>query len=382
MAKDVDEFMKEPIRILHWGMTPSVGGMETFLIEIYKHIDRTKVQFDFLIAHDGSIAYEDEIRKLGGRIYRVTYNFKENPYLYTKALDVFFKTHKEIKGIHMHSCFIGYSKLLKVAKKNDVSIRIYHSHNSDNMYPNNNVLFRFLESYNKRCIKRNATDLFACSQKAGKYMFDKSNFTVIKNAIDLEKFSYNINIRKTKRAELGVDDKIVIGSVGRLQYQKNPLYIIDVFNEVHKKEKNTMLLMVGEGNLYAQIINKIKEYKLEDSVKLLGQRNDVSQLMQAFDAFLFPSIFEGLGIVLIEAQACGLPCLASDVIPIEAKATDIISFLSLNDSVKKWANYLIEIAKIPRVNHTIQVNNHGYNILELAKYLTNFYVKQIEGDVK
>lgn len=371
--------MNEPIRILHWGMTPSIGGMENFVMEIYRHIDRNKIQFDFLISHNGQIAYEDEINKLGGKIHRITYNFKENPYLYTKALDDFFKKHKEIKGIHMHSCFIGYSKLLKIAKKYNIKIRIYHSHNSDNMYPNNSLLYKILELKNKKDIKKYATNLFACSQKAGEYMFDKSKFIVIKNAIDLKKFSYDKNIRKKKRLELDIENKLVIGSVGRLQYQKNPLYIVDIFNELYKKNKNAILIMVGEGDLYTSIVDRIKKYKLEDCVKLLGHREDINHLMQAFDVFLFPSIFEGLGIVLIEAQASGLPCLTSNCVPLEAKATDIINFMSLDDCIENWTNRLLALAKLPRTSHVEQLKENGYDILDLASSLAEFYIKQLEN---
>ena len=366
--------MSEPIRILHWGMLGGIGGIEMFIMNVYRNIDRSKVQFDFLTTHNGKIAFEDEIKELGGRIYKEIYSKSESIVKHYQSLDNFFRNHPEFKGIHMHVNNINFITPLKYAKKYNIPIRILHSHNSGNMFGNPSLIFRMQEYYNKKVVNKYATQLFACSQDAGKWMFGNNKFKVINNAIDVTKFKFNNDIRKKKREELNIKNKKVIGFIGRLQYQKNPEFLIEIFRDINKKDKNTVLVIVGVGDLQQKVNELIEEYDLKNNVILLGTRTDIAELLQAFDLFILPSRFEGLGIVLIEAQASGLSCIASaDVIPKEVKITNLLEFISLKENSKVWAQTALKMIGNNRINTINKITLEGYNIETQIKILENLY---------
>ena len=370
----------QPIRILQWGMTNNVGGVEVFIMNIYRNIDRDKVQFDFLLSHNQpTIPFEDEINQLGGRVFRVTYGQKESPIKARRCLDAFFKEHQdEFAGIHMHSCFITYALPLKYAKKYNIPIRIYHSHNAGDMYPSKSLLKKILSYTTRKDVKKWSTDLFACSDLAGKYMFHCNDAKWIKNAIDIDKFRFNIETRNLLREKYNLQDKKVVGFVGRLQYQKNPLQLIDIFNLVYQKEENSILIIIGTGDLENQIKEKIESYNLNHAVILLGQQNNVNEWYQAMDCFLFPSRFEGLGIVLIEAQCSGLSCVATNqVIPKEVSLLDSFSFLNIDESEMIWADTVIENLKKSdiekrQVSYEI-IKKSGYDITNLCIEMKDYY---------
>ncbi len=370
----------QPIRILQWGMTNNVGGVEVFIMNIYRNIDRDKVQFDFLLSHNQpEIPFEDEINQLGGRVFRVTYGQKESPIKARSCLETFFKEHQgEFAGIHMHSCFITYALPLKYAKKYNIPIRIYHSHNAGDMYPSKSLLKKILSYTTRKDVKKWSTDLFACSDLAGKYMFHCNDAKWIKNAIDIDKFRFNIETRNLLREKYNLQDKKVVGFVGRLQYQKNPLQLIDIFNLVYQKEENSILIIIGTGDLENQIKEKIESYNLNHAVILLGQQNNVNEWYQAMDCFLFPSRFEGLGIVLIEAQCSGLSCVATNqVIPKEVSLLDSFSFLNIDESEMIWADTVIENLKKSdiekrQVSYEI-IKKSGYDITNLCIEMKDYY---------
>ena len=370
----------QPIRILQWGMTNNVGGVEVFIMNIYRNIDRDKVQFDFLLSHiQPEIPFEDEINQLGGRVFRVTYGQKESPIKARSCLETFFKEHQgEFAGIHMHSCFITYALPLKYAEKYHVPIRIYHSHNAGDMYPSKSLLKKILSYTTRKDVKKWSTDLFACSDLAGKYMFHCNDAKWIKNAIDIDKFRFNIETRNLLREKYNLQDKKVVGFVGRLQYQKNPLQLIDIFNLVYQKEENSILIIIGTGDLENQIKEKIESYNLNHAVILLGQQNNVNEWYQAMDCFLFPSRFEGLGIVLIEAQCSGLSCVATNqVIPKEVSLLDSFSFLNIDESEMIWADTVIENLKKSdiekrQVSYEI-IKKSGYDITNLCIEMKDYY---------
>lgn len=361
--------MKYPIRILHIVTTMNRGGLETMLMNYYRHIDRSKVQFDFLVHRDFEADYDKEIKELGGNVYHLS---TLNPLStsYKKSLNDFFKYHSEYKIVHSHlDCMAGIP--LKYAKLNNVPLRIAHAHNSnqtkDVKYP--------LKLFYKRNIKRNANYLFACGDEAGKWMFNTDNFKVLNNAINAKDYTFNINIRNGKRKEFGIsDDSILIGHVGRFFTQKNHEFLIDIFNQFHKDHSNSYLMLVGEGELKTSIQDKVKALGLEDNVIFTGLRSDVNELLQAIDVFLFPSLYEGLPVSIIEAQAAGLPCLISDKVPIECKKTDLVYQLSLEDSVNIWADKIHELSHITRRNTYEEIKESGFDIVENAKWLENFYI--------
>lgn len=301
------------IRVLHVVTDMRYGGLETMLMNYYRKIDRKRVQFDFLEHRQGRTDYDCEIEKLGGKIYRLP---PLNPFgiHYKHRLSIFFKEHPEYQIIHVHQDCLS-SIILKVAKKYGVKVRIAHSH-SNNQDKN---LKYIIKMYYKRKIPKYATYLFACSEDAGRWMFGNAKFSILHNAIDTSKYAYSVKKRKQMRSEFDIkEETLVIGHVGRFSYPKNHMYLLEVFKKI-SEERDAILLLVGDGHLRLEIENKINQLQLKNRVILTGVRNDVAELMQAMDAFILPSKYEGLGIVVIEAQAAGLPCIVSDKVSLECK---------------------------------------------------------------
>ena len=361
--------MKYPIRVLQVVTYMGRGGLETMLMNYYRHIDHSKVQFDFLTHREFDGDYDKEIKDLGGNVYHLS-NLNPLSTSYKKSLNDFFENHPEYKIVHSHlDCMAGIP--LKYAKLNNAPIRIAHAHNSnqtkDLKYP--------LKLFYKRNIKKNANYLFACGDEAGKWMFNTDNFKVLNNAINARDYTFNINIRNDKRKEFGIfENSILIGHVGRFFPQKNHEFLIDIFNQFHKDYPNSYLMLVGEGELKTSIQDKVKILGLEDYVIFTGLRSDVNELLQAMDVFLFPSLYEGLPVSIIEAQAAGLPCLISDKVPIECKKTDLVYQLSLEDSVNTWADKIHELSYVTRRDTYEEIKQSGFDIVENAKWLENFYI--------
>ncbi len=324
--------MSEPIRVLQVVTYMGRGGLETMLMNYYRNIDRNKVQFDFLTHRDERWDYDDEIESLGGKIYHLP---KLNPFSknYLNALDKFFKEHKEYQIVHCHAYTIGYF-CLKAAKKAGIPVRIAHSHNNETVHDIKYLPKLFMQ----RMFTKNATDLFACSEEAGKYLFKDKPFQVLKNAIDSQNFIADVDTRNAIRKELGLKDKFVVGHVGRLHPQKNHDFLIDVFAEIKKEKPDAELILVGTGPLEEKVKSKVVEKGLSDCVHFLGNRKDMNRIYQAMDVFVFPSFFEGLGIVAIEAQAAGVPIVCSEGLPPETDITPIYRKLLLSDGEEKWAN--------------------------------------------
>ena len=326
---------KEPIRI---GMIMGKwvgGGVEAVIMNYYRHIDRNKIQFDFICDEDSTCIPREEIESLGGKVIICPPYQKLNKYI--KFLKRLFKENN-YKIVHSNINTLSVFPLY-AAKKAGVPIRIAHSHSTSNKVEwKKNIVKSILKPFSTKY----ANCFFACTEHAARYqfgnkMYDSGEVTIINNAIDLDKFKYNEKIRKEIRKELQIKDNVVvIGHIGRFIPQKNHTFLIDVFNEYHKKEPNSVLLLIGQGPLVNDIKNKVESLKLNDSVKFLGQKNNINDMYQAMDAFILPSIYEGLGMVLIEAQANGLPCYASTEVPMVAKVTDKINFIGLKEPIKIW----------------------------------------------
>lgn len=334
--------MKQPIRILQLGMTNNPGGVENFVMNIYRNIDRNKIQFDFLLDHNApKIAYEDEILSLGGKIYRQYYRRKEFFKKERKSIKYFFKMHPEIKGVHMHANTLNpMFKVLQVAEKMKIPVRILHSHNSNYM-KKPKIKDKIYEMYESKKLKNTVTKLLACSEEAGKWMFKKNKFFVVKNGINVKDFAFDENERKALRKKFSIENKLVIGHIGRMNYQKNPIFILEIFDEIHKMNNDTELLYIGDGELKGEIEKFIKDKNLESSVILMGKCEKVSEYYNVMDAFLFPSRFEGLGIVLLEAQANGIKCYTSNRVPKETNIVGNVSYIELNKSSKEWADFIL-----------------------------------------
>ncbi len=270
---------------------------------------------------------------------------------------------------------------LRAAKRTRVPIRIAHSHSTTNKVEwKKNLLKNALKPFSKVY----ATHYFACTEHAGRWLFgdetfDKGEVFILNNAIDTSKFKYNPEIRVQKREELGIsDDNLVIGHIGRFVQQKNHNFLIDIFNEVYKQQNNSILLLAGQGPLKGEVEDKVNNLGLKNVVKFLGQRDDVNELYQVFDAFLLPSLYEGLGVVLIEAQCACLPCICSDLVPNDVKVTRNVNFLSLDTGPKLWYQTLVRNSVIDRLSETTKcidsITRSGYDIKKEVKELERLYI--------
>lgn len=312
------------------------AGLENMLMNYYRSIDRSKIQFDFLTHRPNEGAYENEIKSLGGKIYRAPRLLPQNYGSYVKYMNAFFTEHPEYTIIHSHIDSMSFIPL-SLAKKRGIPVRIAHSHSTSVDF-NYKIILKELYRYKLRGV---ATNFAACSKKAGIYLFGKNkDVKVIPNAIDLNKYKYSIEIRNKKRIELGVEDKFVIGHVGRFSKPKNHKFLIEVFKEVSKIDDKAILLLVGEGELEKEIHELIYKYRIENKVVHLKERDDVNELYQAMDLLAFPSLYEGLPMVAVEAQSTGLKCLISDKITKEAIISDQSIVLPLHKDI--WIREILD----------------------------------------
>ena len=366
---------KEPIRVLQVVTQMTRGGLETMLMNYYRHIDRSKVQFDFLEHRNYMADYDAEILELGGVIHRLP---RLNPLSpsYLRALDRFFAEHSEYRIVHSHlDCMAGIP--LKYAKKHGVPTRIAHAHNS-----NQDRNFKYpMKLFYKQAIPRYATDLFACGQEAGQWMFGGKSFTVLNNAIDAEKYIYNASIRAEVRQELGIGIKtLVVGHVGRLSPQKNHTFLIETFHALLQEHADSKLVLVGRGNLEEAIRQQCENLGIADHVIFTGVRNDVNRLLQAMDVFVLPSLYEGLSVVAVEAQAAGLPCIFSDSIPKECEKTSgLVRFFPLEDGAERWAQEILNLGTTSRLDKSSEIRQNGFDICENAGWLQDFYLSRWNG---
>lgn len=363
----------EAQRILQVVTIMNRGGLETMLMNYYRKLDHSKIQFDFMTHRYHRGDYDDEIERLGGRIYRMPRIIPGNYYKYFRQLEEFFELHTEYKVVHAHinenSGFV-----LRTARKKGIPCRIAHSHlaalNLDYKLP-----FRW---YGRFHLKKNSNCYFACSMDAGRWLFGLSSLrngevTVLNNAVDIEQFRYNENVRNKMRAALDINNELVIGHVGRFNEQKNHHFLIDIFYHLQKIKKDSILLLIGEGYLMNEIKEKVKMLGLENNIKFLGMREDISDLMQAMDLFLFPSLFEGLPVVLVEAQAAGLPCITSTGVTMEANLCEKVQFINLNDSPKDWAVKILS-SSLERQNNYEKLSKKGYDVGKNVQQLMNLYL--------
>lgn len=356
------------IRILQVVTYMGRGGLETMLMSYYRHIDRSQIQFDFLVHRDFRSEYDDEIEAMGGRIYRLS-RLVPWSQLYQKSLNDFFAGHPEYKIIHVHQDCLS-SVILKSAKKNGVPVRIAHSHSSSQ---DKNLKY-LIKLWYKRLIPKYATNLFACGKDAGDWMFGGANYRIINNAIAAKENVYNMQRREIIRAELGLNDAFVIGLTARFVASKNHSFLLDIFSAVVVMDASAKLLLIGDGDLRADIEKKAEGLGLSDKIIMTGIRTDVPDLLQAMDAFVIPSLYEGLPLASVEAQAAGLPCFISDKMPIECKKTDLVQQLSLSDSPETWAKAILNTKCMERRDTYQEIVDAGFDIESNAKELQKFYL--------
>ncbi|KIL52992.1 glycosyltransferase family 1 protein [Jeotgalibacillus campisalis] len=366
--------MDSPLRVLHAVVNMNRGGAETFIMNLYRNVDRSKIQFDFLTCYEG--AFDEEIRQMGGNIYRIPYVTQAGHFAYIKKLNHFFHHHKHYKIVHSHmDKMSGF--ILKAAAEADIPVRIAHSHNTSS---EGNSLIRMYKWLAGRNIPKYATNFYACSSKAADWLFPNQSGTpsIIKNGIESDRFEFSQEKRKMIRNSLQLkENSFVIGHIGRFNKQKNHLFLLDAFQETLKNLPDAQLLLVGTGTLKSKIEQKIKVMGLEDRVHLLGVRNDIPQLLQAMDVFAFPSLHEGLPVTLIEAQCAGVPCVISNAITEEVDLGCGLITRHAIEHPAEWSNVLLSVSQSQR-NRKSQgklIRKHGYNIRDTASLTEQSYLK-------
>lgn len=365
------------IRILHVIGSMNCGGAETMIMNIYRCIDRSQIQFDFVLHTDKSGFYDKEILELGGNIYRTEkYNVK-NIHSYSRWWNQFLSTHKEYKILHGH---INSSAAiyLSIAKKYGLHT-IVHSH-ATRITERSFRSFIFLVS--SFPVRYFADSFMACSLQAGIDRFGKGvvnsdRFMFLPNGIDCKKYSYSEDVRSRIRQNYNLkENDFVIGHIGRFTYAKNHSFLLDVFYE-YQKNNNAILMLLGTGELENEIKAKIETLGIENKVLMIGVKPNVYEYLQAMDCFVFPSLFEGLGIALVEAQAAGLPCIVSKAIQKEADiGANLLCYLDLGD-IALWVECIKNSRTIERRDTSKMVQKAGFSIEHSSKMLSNMYI-QIE----
>lgn len=363
----------EPIRVLHILQRMEAAGVQTLLMNLYRKIDRNRVQFDFLVHYTAPQFFDEEIEALGGKIYRFSVREDYNLFKYYRDLNKFFKEHKEYKIIHGHMHTLG-GVYLHVAKKNGVPVRIAHSHTNNTQKDAK----QFIKIMMNQLYAVDANVLFACSDAAGKYMFGSKKFEVINNAIITDNFIFSEATRVNKRKEINSENKFVIGNVGRFEIQKNQRFVVEVFEKLNKVRPDSVLLLIGTGSMQEDIKALVNEKGLQDKVLFLGNRRDVAELYQAMDVFLMPSLFEGLGIVGVEAQAAGTPVVCTKTLPNEINVSPLIYRVDLGASVDEWLTAILKAANNSQRHKNMKpyIVESNYDMDELAKRMEEFYLKK------
>lgn len=355
------------------------GGTEAFAMNYYKNIDRTKVQFDFLVESTSRIIDKDKIESMGGHV--VIIPSYRNPLKYVQTLTKIFKENK-YDIVHSNMNTLSYFTL-KAAKRAGIKVRIAHSHSTSNP---NEFIRNLIKNTLRPLPKKYATNYFACSELAGRYLFgdkafDKGKVLVINNAIDLDRLKFSQEDRDRIRKALNIEDKFVIGNVGRMVQQKNQTFLIEIFAEIIKKRENAVLMLLGDGPLRSELEDKANKLGILDKVLFLGVHHHTECYYSAMDCTIFPSIYEGFLITLLEAQVEGLPSFIADNIPEESTVyNDLVHRVSLLDTPTKWSNIVLEKFSLNknRKSYYLSLKNSKYDIKEEGKKLTDLYLKLVD----
>lgn len=370
-------------KVLVFGMTENPGGVESFLMNNYRNINSHKIHFDFLCNTINKIAFEDEILKNNSRIFNI-YPRRKDPFRFRKELNDFFRKHaNEYNCVWINLNTLVNIDYLKVAKKYGIKRIIVHSHNSRNMDTGfKGYITQKLHNLHKRQLQKYATDYWACSSFAAKWFYTNDllkKVKIIKNAIDVNNFSFNEKKRQSLRQKLHLENNLVIGNVGRLHFQKNQMFILDVLSYLVKLNPKVKLVLVGQGPDKEKLENRVNELNLQKYIIFAGVQDDIQEWLSTFDLFIFPSLFEGLGIAGLEAEANGLSIYASDkVIPQELKINSNFKFLDLGKGPQFWAQQ-IEKSNFERENQeAIEKNfqNSGYSIESSVQKLEKYFLKE------
>lgn len=371
---ETEKTMAKPIRVLHVLGSANLGGAESRIMDIYRNIDREKVQFDFLVHQNSKGYYEEEIENLGGRIYRVPRFKLYNFFSYQRALRDFFAKHHEFRAVHGHMTSTA-AIYLPIAKKRGIPMTIAHARSAGV----DKGLKGKITLWIRKPLKRRCDYRFACSGLAAEAVFGSEmavsgRVKIIPNAIDAAPFSYNEETRLRIRKELDLEGKFVIGHVGRFHYAKNHGYLLNVFQKIEEQKKNAVLLLLGEGSLMEEVKKRAAELGIGEKVLFLGNQKETWNYYQAMDFFVFPSHFEGLPGTVVEAQSAGLKCLISNAIAKEAGITELVVYKSIEEAPEKWAEFVLEHAEYERKNQYESVVEAGFDVKAQAKQYERFYM--------
>ncbi|HJB22296.1 MAG TPA: glycosyltransferase family 1 protein [Candidatus Fournierella merdavium] len=371
-----------PIRVLHCVAGLGHGGYESLIMNLYRNIHREKVQFDFVSSFPG--VYEKEIEALGGVIHRIPFITQKGPFVYTAALDRVLRASPRYPIVHSHmDKFSGL--VMQRAAKADIPVRIAHSHNTKN---EGGLAFQLVKDHYGRMVLPWATDLFACSKAAADWMFGAkaADARILFNGVQPEAFAPDAAARAAVRAELGLaGDVFAVGHVGRFTEQKNHAFLLKIFAALHARRPDSALLLAGDGPLRPKIAEQARRLGLSEAVRFLGLREDVPALLSAMDCFVFPSLHEGLPVTLVEAQAAGLPVVASSAITDEVCITPLVRRMGLDEPAGEWAAAALELAGgdfAARRCPAGAIRAAGYDIADTARWLEEFYLAraaQTEG---
>ena len=361
------------IKILYVnGGTMDRGGVSTFMMNVYEKMHSEKIQIDFLVHTLSKGVRDEDILNLGGKIFRVPARGKNPLQNYHQIKQIMLNGKYDV--VHAHAD-AGNSTILAIAKECNIPIRISHCHNTN--YTNKSLLKKFLNEQFKKQIPRYATHLWACSEKAGEWLYGNHSFEVIPNAIDVQKFIYSPQLSKDLRKELNLENKFVIGHVGRFDYQKNHDFLLKVFAEVVHEREDAHLVLIGKGELEEVIKKQANQLGILDKISFLGESSNVNKLINVFDVGVFPSLFEGFGIAVLEMQVNGLPLVVSDTVPSEINLTDNIRFLSLDETVKYWCKTILDTKG--RDNGAVdKIIAKGYNLSDMVNKLTKTYERIVD----
>lgn len=378
----------DEIRVLHKLPGLSVGGVEKIIISWQENLNMDNIKFDYLIDSNENIFYEDKVVRLGSKIE----NLKLDKSKGNKILKLVYKqvkTYKFLKKtnyniIHIHESPFNTAVTLLIAKIAGVKIRIAHSHT--NFYNQKNILGKLLLNLTTRLNSILATKGISCSEEAKDFMFNKRSnnqqkFTILNNGIDSKNYKFNLEIRNKIRGELNLNGKFVLGNVSRFVIEKNHLFMIEILFEIKKKYIDTCLILVGEGPEKEEIYNKVRELKLEENIIFLGVKENVNEILQAMDVFLFPSVCEGFGIAAIESQATGLITFCSTNVPNIVDVSKYYKSLNIEVGAKVWANEIIKYKDgYKRENMMNNMIENRVDIKSIANYLENMYIRLLNGD--
>lgn len=374
--------MHKPLKALFFIDRLRLGGIQALVKDILRYNDRNRMVIDILNLDDGmEYPLRKELTDMGITVYQLKGVWLRTPcdlFAYWKAVDRFFGQHHDYDVVHVHSGPKNYY-ILKTAKRWGIPVRVAHSHNTG--IQSKNPVSIMIANLLKTPMKRYATQCVGCSELACEWMFGKGcvrkgDAKVILNAIDCNIFAYDEKVRQEVRRELGIEDKFVIGHVGRFEPQKNHAFLLDVFAEVVKRRNDACLVLVGVGSLMESMKQKAEALGVADRVRFLGFRSDREKIMQAMDTFVFPSIYEGLSVVLIEVQASGMPVFASDSTTAEVSYSPYFKFLSLKQSASDWAEEIVTRGAIERKDMKTETKKAGFEIHEMIDNLYRLYTRR------